>query len=244
MKMRQTAWAVHKYLSYIVFAQMFLWVLGGVVFATVPFESLVKGNSLVEPPRTSALPHQLPKLELAADFSAHQLSAHHSAQGEVIKVQGSGATQWLHADSGRALDLVSEQQVAAFAQQLYRGDGQLQQVQLVMESQRRVLGLVDELNGRTGIWQARFDDLPATRLYFGARAGEYLMVRNDFWVYYDAFWRLHIMDYLNGEDFNNTLLRWFAWLAFAFVISGLMLSFFAARQQIKTQLKHRKRAAT
>jgi hypothetical protein len=49
-------------------------------------------------------------------------------------------------------------------------------------------------------------------------------VRNHFWVFYDAMWRLHIMDYSAGKDFNNKLLIFFVVLSFVFALSGLVLT--------------------
>ena len=69
-----------------------------------------------------------------------------------------------------------------------------------------------------------------TRLYFAGRSGELLAVRNDAWVVYDFFWRLHLMDYAGGEDFNNTLLRVSAVAVIGLVITGLVLSALALRR--------------
>jgi hypothetical protein len=69
-----------------------------------------------------------------------------------------------------------------------------------------------------------------TRLYFDNRSGELLTVRTEAWVVYDFFWRLHVMDYSHGEDFNNFLLRASAVAAFGLVVTGLVLMGFALRR--------------
>ncbi len=86
-----------------------------------------------------------------------------------------------------------------YAQRWYSGPGQLSEVRLVPGSETRCPGLVDELYGR-----------------------------NDVWVFYDAMWRLHIVDYQSGDNFNNVLLRIAAMLTLAFMLSGLMLCCFVA----------------
>ena len=62
------------------------------------------------------------------------------------------------------------------------------------------------------------------------RSGELLTLPNDAWVIYDFFWRLHIMDYAGGEDFNNNLLRGASLAAIALVLTGLTLTALALRR--------------
>ena len=92
------------------------------------------------------------------------------------------------------------------------------------------LAMVRELGDRKNVWRARFDDGLGTRLYFDGRSGEMLAARNEAWVIYDFFWRLHVMDYSEGEDFNNSLLRGAAVAAAALVITGLVLMVLALRR--------------
>jgi hypothetical protein len=112
--------------------------------------------------------------------------------------------------------------VGPFAQSLYVGPGRLLAVQRLAEAPTR-LGLVKELAGRKNLWLARFDDPLQTRLYFDGTGGELVAVRTEAWVLYDFFWRLHVMDYGDGEDFNNPLLRGFALAALALVLTGTVL---------------------
>ena len=62
------------------------------------------------------------------------------------------------------------------------------------------------------------------------RSGELLTLRNDAWVIYDFFWRLHVMDYAGGEDFNNSPLRGASLAAIALVLTGLTLTTLALRR--------------
>ena len=226
MKLKQTAWKLHKYLSYFIFAQIFLWVLGGVVFATIPFTALVKGGDYVLSPGPLAMPANWPNL-VGKVGGVQSASAVASAQGPLIKLELVGGQRWLNhqgVEVGRADALA----VANFAEQLYIGAGELKAVRWLDQTEPQLLGLVDELSGQTGVWQAVFDD---ARVYLNSR-GEYLKVRTNYWVWYDALWRLHIMDYGDGDNFNNTLLRIFTWLAFCFVLTGLVLSFYAFRRTL------------
>jgi hypothetical protein len=93
------------------------------------------------------------------------------------------------------------------------------------------LGIVSETGGRGDVWRAQFDDTLATRIYLNGRTGEFITSRNEAWVWYDFFWRLHIMDYAEGEDFNGTLLRGASIIAWGLVIAGALLAVLAARRR-------------
>ncbi len=58
-------------------------------------------------------------------------------------------------------------------------------------------------------------------------------VRTEAWVWYDFFWRLHIMDHAGGEDFNGALLRAASVLAFGLVLAGAVLGVLAARRRLR-----------
>lgn len=223
---RRIAWRLHKTLSYLVFAQVFFWVAGGVLFATLPFKAWVKGADYVALPSAPAI-SQVQLLAAAAMApEAFRIEAVASAQGTLIKTESPNGIQWLD-DEGYFAQMADAVLIEAFGQSLLKAKADNVRVSWLAETETR-LGIVDELGGQTGVWQMTVDE--CCRLYFGPE-GQFLKVRTDYWVWFDAFWRLHIMDYGQGEDFNNTLLRVFSWLALLFVLSGMVLSYFAARQQ-------------
>lgn len=100
----------------------------------------------------------------------------------------------------------------------------------VAEPPRR-LGIVRETAGRADLWVVRFDDLLSTRIYVDARTGQFVAARNEAWVLYDFFWRLHVMDYSAGEDFNNPLLRAAVLGATALVLTGVLLLALSLRRR-------------
>ena len=122
--------------------------------------------------------------------------------------------------------------VTEFAATIYTGPGTHLSTRRLDQPDSTVLGLVDELYGREDIWQVNYDDSAGTRLYFDGPSGRYLTVRNDYWVVFDAFWRLHIMDYSEGENFNNWLLRLFSVIAAVFALSGAVLIFNALKRAV------------
>jgi hypothetical protein len=210
-----------------VFIQVSLWILGGLTFAVVPFNSIVKGGSVMADPVKPTLPG-----DWAEKIQARQqefgpvvgVSSSNSSQGLLIRLQGEKESRWSRMADGEEAARPDAESVASYAKQLYIGDGVVDSTRYLGESEYRYFGFVDELYGRTNVWQTSFSDALGSRLYFDGDTGRFLTVRNNFWVFYDAMWRLHIMDYRGGEDFNNKLLLFFAIFAFVFAVSGFILT--------------------
>jgi hypothetical protein len=93
------------------------------------------------------------------------------------------------------------------------------------------LGIVAETTGRCDVWRVGFDDALAARIDLNDRTGEFVASRSEAWVWYDLFWRLHIMDYAGGEDCNMKLLRLVSVSAFGLVVAGAILAALAARRR-------------
>lgn len=214
----------HRWLGYLIGLQLLAWIAGGVFFAIVPFQTAVKGKDLVAKPEAVFI--QDWPLALQNLPSEHgKLLALQSVlvpQGTALRLQFEKKTLLLD-QHGSQLASPSQVQIEAFARQAYRGNGELMQAQLLPQVPIQ-LGMVKELGGRANVWQAQFKDEQSTRLYFDGKTGEFITVRTDAWVWYDFFWRLHVMDYAEGEDFNNTLLRIAAIFAMLMMVTGLVLS--------------------
>ena len=220
----------HRWVGYLIAVQVLAWVLGGLLFAWLPFQPWVKGGDVLIKPQ-QPLPADWPRAldglqpERGALLSVQSVA---TASGPALKLRYAKGEHWLSVAGGE-LSPPDAEVIGRYARSLYRGAGKLEAVQRLKEAPRR-LGIVRELGDRTDAWQARFDDGLRTRMYFDARSGEFLTVRNEAWVVYDFFWRLHVMDYEGGEDFNNTLLRVASIAAVALVLTGLVLMTLALRR--------------
>ena len=220
----------HRWIGYLVALQVLIWVLGGLTFAWLPFQPWVKGGDVLIKPQ-QPLPADWPSALAALPPERGPLLALQSvatAAGPALKLRYGDGELWL-STAGGELPLAEAEAIRSFARTLYRGDATIEAVQRLPQAPRR-LGLVRELGQRRDIWQARFADALQTRMYFDGRSGELLAVRNEAWVVYDFFWRLHVMDYEHGEDFNNLLLRGASIAAFGLVLTGLTLSMLALRR--------------
>lgn len=229
---------LHRWLSYAVFLQVTLWVVGGLTFAVIPFDTIIKGGAVIaSPPTPTIMPAELTQLgmQLPSDTPLDHFAVHSSSQGAIAEVHTMQGTKWLRLVDGELVIPPLAEDITRFALTLYRGDAALLGARYLATSERRYLGLVDETYGQGDVWQVEFDDSLNTRLYFEGATGRYLTVRNDAWVFYDAMWRLHIMDYSDGDDFNNTLLRVLTPLALLFVLSGILLTWTAAKRAVRNR---------
>ena len=220
----------HRWVGYLVALQVLAWVLGGLLFAWLPFQPWVKGADVLAKPQ-QALPADWPRALSALQperGAVQSVQSVPTASGPALKLRDAKGEQWLSA-AGGALPVPDAESIGRYARTLYRGSGALASVQRLHEAPRR-LGMVRELAERHDVWLARFDDGLQTRLYFDGRSGELLALRNEAWVIYDFFWRLHVMDYEGGEDFNNSLLRGASIAALGLVLTGLTLMGLALRR--------------
>ncbi|MBH9551577.1 PepSY domain-containing protein [Inhella gelatinilytica] len=225
----------HRWLGWIVAVQVLAWVLGGVIFSWVPFKAWVKAEADVARPVV-----RLPA-GWAAALAAHldreggqvlQVSSVATARGPALRLRLAEGERWVDM-AGQTLSPPDEAAVREFARQVYRGPAERAIRIERLERAPRRLGIVRELPGARPLWCVHFDDARRTRLYVDARSGELLAVRNDAWVLYDFFWRLHLMDYSEGEDFNHPLIQGATALALGLTLTGLVLAVLAARRSLR-----------
>ncbi len=220
----------HRCLGYLVALQVLAWVLGGALFAWLPFQAWVKSAESVSKPSLS-LPvdwaQALARSPLAGQ-PVTALSAVATASGPAFKLRTAQGEQWLLATGG-PLPAPKADDIGRFATSLYKGQGQLQAVERLAQVPTQWL-MVRELGVKRDVWVARFNDALHTRLYFSGAQGEFITARSDAWVLYDFFWRLHVMDYSEGEDFNHPLIKGASLLALGLVLTGLVMLGLALRR--------------
>lgn len=235
MRLSAITFRIHRWLGWLVGVQVVLWVSGGVFFALVPFKDWVKGGDSVSPPAVM-LPagwavRAAPGLQAAAaagDVAA--LAAVATPRGPALRLsyRGGLAPAIVPLD-GSPWEPPDAEAVRRFGASLYKEQAELVAVERISSVPQR-LGIVAETGGRGDLWRLRFDDTLATRIYLDGRSGEFVVSRNEAWVWYDFFWRLHIMDYEGGDDFNGILLRVASVVAWLLIIAGAVLAVLAARR--------------
>ena len=244
MSLSATTFRIHRWLGWLIGLQVLVWVTGGVVFSLVPFNPWVKGGNTVKPPAI-VLPvgwaeRVAPALQAAAQLGeVAAVAAVATPQGPALRLSyRAGPKPVIVPADGTAWTPPNEAVLRRFGAGLYQGQAAVTALERVAHVPRR-LGIVAETGGRGDLWRLRFDDALATRIYLDGRTGEFVTSRNEAWVWYDFFWRLHIMDYEAGEDFNGTLLRVASVAAWMLVIAGAVLATLAARRAWRVRSRPR-----
>jgi len=223
----------HRWLAWLVALQVLAWLAGGFVFTWLPFKAWVKAEDSVSRP-AQPLPADWAAAvarHLAIQTTPEPVLAVVSvatAGGPALRLRHARGESWVAA-AGVPLAPPDEAAVARFARGLYKGTGALAEVRLMAEVPARAL-IVREAGTRRNVWRVTFDDGLGTRLYIDGRSGELVAVRNDAWVLYDFFWRLHLMDYGDGEDFNHPLVKAASAAGLVLVVTGAVLAVLALRR--------------
>jgi uncharacterized iron-regulated membrane protein len=120
------------------------------------------------------------------------------------------------ATTGLPLPAMTTAQARAFAAGAYQGEGKPVSVRLLPTAPA-------ETGKRGPLWRVDFDDAEKTTFYLSPETAEVVSRRSGVWRFYDFFWRLHILDFKDGDNFNHPLLIIAALLALGIVITGFVL---------------------
>jgi hypothetical protein len=231
----------HRWLGWIVALQVLAWIAGGVVFTWLPFKAWVKAEEDVSRPVVvlpdgwaAVLARHLERQRLAPVQSVASVA---TATGPALRLKHATSDTWLALDGGTFRPPAAED-IARFARSLHKqGQAPAEVVRLASVPVRALI--VQEAGGRRDVWRASFDDRLNTRLYFDARSGELTAIRNDAWVLYDFFWRLHLMDYRGGEDFSHPLVKAASLAGLALAVTGSTLAVLALRRVLRRRAHRR-----
>ena len=139
----------------------------------------------------------------------------------VYVVKSEAGEQAVDARTGRAVAAPSEREIRAIAAAAYTGKESIASARLITD-------IPGEIRGRKPpLWRVEFDHWNKPTLYFSPVTGELLSRRHELWRVFDFVWMLHIMDYDERENVNNTLLRVFTWAAVLMALSGAWLLLYA-----------------
>lgn len=227
----------HNYLGLILFVQIGLWFLSGLVMAWLPIDE-VRGNHLKNSIATSWHKAAISPSDI---LSEHGRSASLSLTYRVNTSQSSldaipvyfvvdgDNTYRYSAVTGERLDAFKESDVRKAAKDQYAGNGDIVAARRLSELPQEVQNLSAPL------WQVSFNDELNTRFYIDPNTGSVSRVRTDTWRLFDFMWMLHIMDYKNRSNFNTPWLVAFSGSAFLFTLTGIALLY----QHFKPKKKRR-----
>ncbi len=213
--MRNIVRNTHKYLSFFISLQLFLWTISGIYFAFNKIE-LVRGEQYR---LTESFPIDFDEVKFSRS-DVQQVKAINRLGKTIFVVSGNKGTEYLDAFGSPVSKLNKNEvfEIVSLSSTLFPID-----LEEISESSKG-----SEFRGR---------DLPLYKvtslndkdkkinLYLNVFSGEITAVRSLQWRIWDLMWGFHIMDWQTRDKINNIFLKIFSILALVSSISGILLFF-------------------
>ena len=213
--MRNIVRNTHKYLSFFISVQLFLWTVSGIYFAFNKIE-LVRGEQYR---LTESFPINFNEVKFSRS-DVVQVKAINRLGEIIFVVSGSKSTEYL--DSfGAPVNKLNKSEVF----EIVSSSSTLKPIDLeeITESSKG-----SEFRGRNlPLYKVSSlnDKNKKINLYLNVFSGEITAVRSIQWRIWDLMWGFHIMDWQTRDKINNIFLQIFSILALVSSISGIMLFF-------------------
>ena len=213
---------LHKWIGLLVGVQVILWLSSGLVISLLD-PSRVSGSQWAHSPADTP-PLQFENMLQPADLpdnvlkNALRIDLEVFRQQPVYQVRYPDSTILVNARSGETIE-INEQTALTIANEGFAGNGE------VFSIRKGIAPDIETRKHAGPYWRVDFSDAAQSTYYISAWNGEILERRNKYWRTHDFFWMLHIMDYPDREDFNNSLIIGVALIAAWLGISGFILLF-------------------
>ena len=213
--MRNIVRNTHKYLSFFISLQLFLWTISGIYFAFNKIE-LVRGEQYR---LTESFPVNFNEV-IFSRSDVYQIRAIKRLDEIIFVVNASKGTEYLNT-LGTPVSKLSKSEVF----EIVSSSSTLEPIDL------------EEITGSSKGSEYRGRDLPLYKvtslndkdkkinLYLNVFSGEITAVRSLQWRIWDLMWGFHIMDWQTRDKINNIFLKIFSILALVSSISGILLFF-------------------
>jgi hypothetical protein len=132
------------------------------------------------------------------------------------------------AETGRQISPLTQDDAIAVARYHYTRTADIASARLLVDAEEAPT----EIQSRPlPLWRVDFEDAGSTAFYVSPDDGSLITRRHTYWRIFDFAWMLHIMDYEERADVNNTLLRISAGLGLVLSVLGMWLLFFSFRRR-------------
>ncbi|MCL6267505.1 hypothetical protein [Flagellimonas myxillae] len=224
----------HRYLGVILGVQFLLWTLGGLYFSWTNIEE-IRGEHLREKPKFPNIaqgmvsPDVFIQLAFEATDSIVSLELINVLDEPIYRVVYNSDTRkkarLFHASNGETKAPLSEKEAILVAK-----DGLKEQSNVTHVEYLTTAGKHHEYRGRPlPAFAIDFAEPANTTIYVSAEYGDIQTFRSNQWRAFDFLWMLHTMDYEGRDNFNNYLLRAFAFFGLFTILSGFSLFIFTSR---------------
>ena len=221
----------HKWLGLFIGIQVVIWSLSGLYMTVVHIDTIHGDHLIRATAAASTVAANLGEpLALAAANRANSFRLVFVRGRPAYALQTERGEKLVDASAGTPLEPLSEGEVRSIARSTYTGTEKISSARLITQ-------IPGEIRGRKPpLWRVAFANWNKPTLYFSPSTGELVSRRHELWRVFDFVWMLHIMDYDERENVNNTLLRIFTWGALLMASSGIWLLFYSFQRKKKKKL--------
>ena len=221
----------HKWVSLIIGVQVMLWLATGVYMVVVNLD-FIHGDHLVTKMAETVSAEYEPGVgfsEMLAEYpEASEIVLTSWVGKPVYRVGAPSGSHLVNADTGAEISPLSREDAIAVARFHYTRTAKVTGATLLTDK----ADAPSEIQARPlPLWRIDFDDAGSTAFYVSPNDGSLVTRRHTYWRIFDFAWMLHIMDYEERADVNNTLLRISAGLGLAMSMLGMWLLFFSFKRR-------------
>lgn len=227
--MQLSFWArrAHKWIGLVIGVQALLWMISGLYMVVVPLD-VIHGDHLAhvasEPLKPSA--KRIGADQLAALYPGITSARLKNLLGkQVYDIRQGKDAALIDAATGKKISPLERDTIVALANEAYVQEGSIRGVEWVTRAPQ-------EVGARpVPLWAVHYEEAGNTTLYFSPYTGDLVARRHNLWRWFDFLWMLHIMDYDERDNVNNTLLRIAAATGLAFALSGAWLLLYSFQRR-------------
>jgi hypothetical protein len=216
----------HRWLMVFVGLQFLIWSLSGLYMVLVDIHS-IHGEDILSTKKPTFTALQTNSSNQAIGYDINELLTEYPeatnvtlgwlGDQAVYRFQLNGP-KLVDANTGKTIEKISESLAAHIALSSLAEVKEIADIALITENPPSEIG-----SRPLPLWRVEFVGVNSPTLYISNTTGRVVTVRQNTWRAFDLFWRLHIMDYYDGEDINNLLLNIFTISGLLAALSGLVL---------------------
>ncbi len=225
----------HRYLGIFIGIQFLLWTLGGLYFSWTNIDE-IHGDHLVNRRiETPKFPFKLlspdsliVKYNISKDsLESVRLSPSHDGWYYSLKFKNKIPEVQYNAQNGRLRPYMNRSEALHLAGLYFRNPVIPDTV--VYVTRQNISSFLDYRGGSLPAWGIHYNQPEKVWLYLSVDKHRLEKVRTDKWKVFDFLWMLHIMDFNERDNINNTILRIFSILGLLTITSGFILFWVSSR---------------
>ncbi|AEE25431.1 MAG: peptidase [Alteromonas sp.] len=219
--MSRLARRLHRFLMLLVGGQIFLWAMSGLYMVWFDIHYIHGDHFVKGPPVLSSSSRlEISFKDALSRFPEATSIILETLRGEpVYRLMHAGETVLISGLSGDIIEPLSDKRAAAIAISRLNQPYEVDSVTLLRKTDE------NDAVGQRGrpLWRVEFKGLFAPILYISQDSGSVEYIRHAPWQLFDWLWRIHIMDYQDGDDVSNALLVTMTILGLLASLMGVVL---------------------